>query len=205
MSVFPSSPVSCDSGKTFEDASAAPMQQLALCLGSGWCWRGLGDTGCVCSQMSQPFTSQGWPWLTISRSTASRSSSGCWWIQGAGTVCREGRVTVLGQDSAGEGTVTWGKDNPPRLAYLQWMLCTTSLQTSGCCWDLPKDLVQQALLSILVDWKESGSCGEGAFSSDTGHISRAQCGRLVWGGLKSCQFTCLAPVLRSHPALKKPK
>lgn len=100
--------------------------------------------------------------------------------------------------------MTRGKDNPPWLAYLQWMLCTASLQTLGCCWDLPKDLVQQALLSIL-DWKESGSCREGAFSLDIGHISRAQRGRLVWRGLKNCRFTCLSPVLRSHPALKKPK
>lgn len=100
--------------------------------------------------------------------------------------------------------MTWGKDNLPWLAYLQWMLCTASLQTLGCCWDLPKDLVQQALLSIL-DWKESGSCREGAFSLDIGHISRAQCGRLVWRGLKNCHFTCLAPVLRSHPALKQTK
>ena len=89
---------------------------------------------------------------------------------------------MLGQDGAGERTVTWGKDNPLRLAYLQQMLSTASLQTPGCCWDLPKDLVHQALLSIRVAWKESGPCREGASSLDTGHMSRAQCSQLLWGG-----------------------
>lgn len=111
---------------------------------------------------------------------------------------------MLGQASAGEGTVTWGRGNPPHLACLQWKVCTTSWQTPCCCWDLLKDFVQQAHLSILDD-QESGSCREGAFSSDTGQVRRGQHGWLVWEGLKLCQFTYLAPVLRSHAALKKPQ
>lgn len=119
-----------------------------------------------------------------------------------GPCAGEGGDTVLGQDGAREGTVTWRKDEPPPLAYLQCMLCTASLQSLGCCWDLPKDLVHQALLSILVDWKEPGPGGEGAFSLDIGHVSGGQHGELLWGGLT---FTCLAPVPHSHPALEKPK
>lgn len=56
--------------------------------------RGLGDTGCVCSQMSQPFTSPG---LLLARR-------------------QQEQLGVLVDPGCWDRAVTWGKDGPLQLA-----------------------------------------------------------------------------------------
>lgn len=63
-----------------------------------------------------------------------------------------GESRMQGQGSAGEGTVTWGKDSPLQLADLQGMLCKP-LAVAGT---FPKAV--RAFLSVLDGCKEPDSC-----------------------------------------------
>lgn len=164
----PFQPSFCDSGKTFEEASPAPMQWLVLCLGSGWCWKRFGQHElCLFPNVTAlhiPVAGLGMPSVGAPQARAAQGTGGSRML---GLCAGKGRWWCWGRGWCQGGNGDLGQRQPSFCWHL----------SSRCSAQLPCRLLVVAgtfpnpgaagTLSTLVGWKESGSCREGAFSSDT--------------------------------------